>query len=310
MRAMSPKTWGDPDVLQLIDTPRPEPVAAEVLVRVHAASVNPTDWKSRRAGGRDLWKDPVILGYDVSGVVAEVGLGVTLFRPGDEVFGMPWFPRQAGAYAEYVTAPARHFVRKPASLDHVHAAALPLAGLTAWQALAETAGVRPGQRVLVHAAAGGVGHVAVQIAKSLGAYVIGTASAGKHSFVKGLGADEVIDYRSVDFSDATKDIDVVLDTIGGDYYERSLKVVRRGGHLVSLTEVIEGDRLAAGEAAGVHVGFTLVEADYAGMKELARLVESGQLRVEIDSVFALEEAAAAHRHGENGRTTGKIVLTV
>jgi NADPH:quinone reductase-like Zn-dependent oxidoreductase len=136
--------------------------------------------------------------------------------------------------------------------------------------------------------------------------VIGTASAAKHAFVKGLGADEVIDYRSVDFSQTVRDIDVVLDTIGGDYYGRSLKVVRPGGHLVSLTEVIEGDRVVD----GVNVGFTLVEADYAGMKELVRLVESDQLRVEIDSVFPLEEAAAAHRHGETGRTTGKIVLTV
>ncbi|WP_163507656.1 NADP-dependent oxidoreductase [Fodinicola acaciae] len=305
MRAISPKGWGEADVLQLIDTPRPEPIATEVLVRVRAASVNPTDWKSRRDGS-GYWKDPVILGYDVSGVVKEAGAGVTLFRPGDEVFGMPWFPRQAGAYAEYVTAPARHFTRKPASLDHLHAAAIPLVGLTAWQALAETAGVRQGQRVLVHAAAGGVGHVAVQIAKSLGAYVIGTASAAKHDFVTRLGADQVIDYRSVDFSEVVKDVDVVLDTIGGDYYERSLKVVRPGGHLVSLTEAIEGDRLVG----GVHVGFTLVEPDHAGMKQLARLVDSGRLRVEIDSVFPLEEAAAAHRRSESGRATGKIVLTI
>ncbi|GAA1711349.1 NADP-dependent oxidoreductase [Fodinicola feengrottensis] len=309
MRAVRCKAWGGPDVLELIETARPEPGLAEVLVRVHATSVNPTDWKSRMAGG-GITGEPPILGYDVSGVVEVAGPGVTLFQPGDEIFGMPRFPQQASTYAEYVTAPARHFTRKPASLDHLHAAALPLAGLTAWQALTETADVRPGQRVLIHAAAGGVGHLAVQIAKARGAYVIGTASEAKHAFLRGLGADELIDYRQQDFAEAVKEIDVVLDTIGGDYFDRSLKVLRPGGFLISLTELIEPDRIAAAASLGISAGFTLVEADYAGMKALAGLVDAGQLRVEIDSVFPLAEAAAAHRHGETGRTTGKIVLAV
>jgi len=295
MRAISPRTWGGPEVLELIEVDRPEPIKTEILVRVHAAGVNPADWKVRRSGDA-YWQDPPILGWDVSGVVEEVGLGVTLYRPGDEVFGMPWFPRQAGAYAEYVTAPARQFARKPASLSHVEAAALPLASLTAWQALVETGGLQAGQRVLIHAAAGGVGHLAVQIAKARGAYVVGTASAAKHDLVRRLGADEVVDYRAVDFASVVRDIDIVLDTIGGDYGPRSQRVLRPGGTLIPLTEP--------------RPGFTLVEPDYAGLQQIVALVESGRLRPEIDTVLPLADAAKAHELSESGRVTGKIVLTV
>lgn len=306
MRAVAARRWGGPEVLELIEIDRPEPIATEILVRVHAAGVNPTDWKSRRTGA-GYWGDPPILGYDVSGVVEAVGFGVTLFRPGDEVFGMPWFPRQAGAYAEYVTAPARQFARKPAALDHVQAAGLPLVALTAWQSLADTAGVQPGQRVLIHAAAGGVGHVAVQIAKALGAYVIGTASAAKHDLVRSLGADEVIDYRTVDFATDLAPVDVVLDTIGGDYGPRSLQVLRPGGCLVSLTDAGPIDEAAA---QGIRAGFTLVEPDSAGLRSVVELVETGRLRVTVDTVLPLEQAAKAHELSESGRATGKIVLTV
>lgn len=303
MRAISPVTWGGPEVLTEIETDRPEPSPTEVLVRVHAAGVNPTDWKARQSGGLGFWNDPPILGFDVSGVVESVGAGTRLFRPGDEVYGMPRFPHQAGAYAEYVTAPARHFAAKPKGLDHVQAAALPLAALTAWQALVDIAHLRPGQRVLVHAAAGGVGHLAVQIAKARGAYVIGTARAAKHEFVRGLGADEIIDYTQVDFADAVSEVDIVLDTIGGDYGPRSLRTLRRGGHLISLTSPGDAER-------EVQAGFMLVEPDHAGLKAIAALVESGLLRPVIDTVFPLEEAAKAHELGEQGRTTGKLVLTV
>ncbi|MDQ1480615.1 MAG: hypothetical protein QOI44_1476, partial [Actinomycetota bacterium] len=234
MRAISQHAWGAADVLHEVQLERPQPLPTEVLVRVHAAGVNPTDWKSRSHGGLGLWGKPPVLGYDVSGVVEATGAGVTLFAPGDEVFGMPRFPHQAGAYAEYLTAPSRHLARKPPSLNHVEAAALPLVGLTAWQALVDTAVVRPGQRVLIHAAAGGVGHLAVQIAKARGAYVIGSASPAKHDVVRKLGADEVIDYRAVDFLDAVHDIDVVIDPVGGDYVERSLATLREGGILVTL----------------------------------------------------------------------------
>ncbi|WP_409238648.1 NADP-dependent oxidoreductase [Streptomyces sp. PA5.6] len=310
MRAVSPRAWGAPENLVPVEVDRPEPGLTEILVRVHAAGVNPVDWKTRAEGTFGSWGDTPILGYDVSGVVEEVGPGVTLYQPGDAVFGMPRFPEQTGGYAEFVTAPARRFAPKPASLSHVEAAALPLAALTAWQGLIETAGLRAGQRVLIHAAAGGVGHLAVQIAKAHGAYVIGTARADKHDFLRSLGADELIDYTATDFSEAVRDVDVVLDGVGGAYGDRSLPVLRRGGHLVTLPD--PGGLPDPHRAAelGVHAGWTIVEPDRLGLLEIARLVDEGKLRVEVDTVLPLEEAAKAHAYGERGRTQGKIVLKV
>ena len=310
MRAMSPLTWGPPEVLTEIEVQRPEPGPTEILVRVCAAGVNATDWKARSHGGLMLWGDPPILGHDVSGVVEAVGMGVTLYEPGDEVFGMPRFPLQAGAYAEYVAAPARHFARKPSSIAHVEAAALPLTGLTAWQALTETANLEPGQRVLVHGAAGGFGHIAVQIAKALGASVIGTARSSKHAFVRKLGVDEIIDYSIVDFAEVLDGVDVVLDPIGGDNANRSLRVLRPGGVLVSLAGPHDVPTPAEAQARGISSGFTLVEPDYAGMLAIAELVQTGRLRPEIDTVFPLDQAAAAHRRGERGGNAGKIVLRI
>ncbi|WP_164551955.1 NADP-dependent oxidoreductase [Streptomyces sp. WAC 01529] len=310
MRAVSPRAWGAPENLVPVEVDRPEPGLTEILVRVHAAGVNPVDWKTRAEGAFGTWGDTPILGYDVSGVVEEVGPGVTLYSPGDEVFGMPRFPEQAGGYAEYVVAPARRFAPKPAGIDHVQAAALPLAALTAWQGLVETAGLRAGQRVLIHAAAGGVGHLAVQIAKARGAYVIGTAREEKHAFLRGLGADEVVDYARVDFTEAISDVDIVLDGVGGEYGTRSLEVLRPGGHLVTLPD--PGGLPDAGLARerGVHAGWTIVEPDRLGLLEIARLVDEGKLRAEIDTVLPLEDAAKAHAYGERGRTRGKIVLRV
>ncbi|MEU6126061.1 NADP-dependent oxidoreductase [Streptomyces sp. NPDC047123] len=310
MRAVTPRAWGAPENLVPVEVDRPEPGLTEILVRVHAAGVNPVDWKIRADGAFGSWGDTPILGYDVSGVVEEVGPGVTLYRPGDAVFGMPRFPEQTGGYAEFVAAPARRFAPKPEGIDHVQAAALPLAALTAWQGLIETAGLRAGQRVLIHAAAGGVGHLAVQIAKAHGAYVIGTARAEKHAFLRGLGADEVIDYTRVDFAEEVRDVDVVLDGVGGPYGTRSLPVLRRGGHLVTLPDPggLPDPERAAG--LGVHAGWTVVEPDRAGLLEIARLVDEGKLRAEIDTVLPLEDAAKAHAYGEQGRTQGKIVLQV
>ncbi len=229
---------------------------------------------------------------------------------GDPLFGMLPYPHRAGAYAEYATAPARSFAHKPANVDHVQAGALPLAALTAYQALVDTADVRPGQRVLIHAAAGGVGHLAVQIAKARGAYVIGTASAGKHEVLRELGADELIDYRTTDFTAAVADVDVVLDTLSGDVRSRSLDVLREGGVLVTiLPHGYEDDAKRAAEL-GLRLEPMLVEADHAGMRAIAELVEKGQLRALVDAVFPLAEAGKAHAHGETDRTTGKIVLPV
>ncbi|MEV7022329.1 NADP-dependent oxidoreductase [Kitasatospora sp. NPDC093558] len=311
MRMISQDTAGGPEVLRLVEAARPEPGRGEVLVRVHAAGANPADWKTRARGAFATGATPPFtVGWDVSGVVEAVGYGVTVLRPGDAVYGMPRFPHPANAYAEYVTAPARHFAPRPAGLGHVEAAALPLAALTAWQALVDTAGVRPGHRVLVHAAAGGVGHLAVQIAKARGAHVIGTASAAKHDLLRSLGADELVDYRTTDFAETVRDVDVVLDPIGGPTWARSLRTLRAGGTLVSIEPLTDDFPAAEAAAAGVRAGFMLVEPDHQGLREIARLVEDGRLRVIVDHVFPLAEAAQAHRLGERGRTTGKIVLTV
>ncbi|GAA3970347.1 NADP-dependent oxidoreductase [Actinomadura viridis] len=304
MRAIGQDVLGGVEVLKEIELGRPEPGPTEVLVRVHAAGVNPTDWKHRALG--IYLTPPFVLGWDVSGVVEATGVGVTLYKPGDPVFGMLTYPQGAGAYAEYVTASSRHFVRKPDNIDHVQAAALPLAGLTAWQALVDTADLRAGQRVLIHAAAGGVGHLAVQIAKARGAYVIGTASAPKHALLRGLGADELVDYRTADFAETVRDVDVVLDTIGGEYGPRSVRTLCPGGVIVSLTP---RDSRVAG-TPDVRSEIMLVEPDHAGMKEIAALAASGRLRAELDTVLPLEQAGRAHERGETGRTTGKIVLTV
>ena len=309
MRAISQDVLGDPEVLKEVERPRPVLDMSEILVRIHAAGVNPTDWK-HRAGFPWMSKPVPVLGWDASGIVEEVGTGVTLFKPGDEVFGMLPYPHGAGAYAEYAKATARSFVRKPSNIDHVQAGALPLAALTAYQALVDTAGLAPGQRVLIHAAAGGVGHLAVQIAKARGAYVIGTASAGKHELLRELGADELIDYRTTDFAEAVSDVDVVLDPLAGDIRTRSLDVLRKGGTLVSiLPGGLDADAKKAAEL-GVRLEGMLVEADHAGMRAIAELAENGSLRAHIDATYPLAEAAKAHAHGETGRTTGKIVLTV
>ncbi|MGW1179405.1 NADP-dependent oxidoreductase [Kitasatospora sp. NPDC002543] len=309
MRAITQTTLGEPDVLHGAEVERPVPGAGQVLVAVHAAGVNPTDWKHRRHG-YFLGQPPFTLGWDVSGTVEAVGPGVSLLAPGDEVFGMLPYPYGAGSHAEYVTGPTRAFAPKPAALSHTEAAALPLVSLTAWQALVDTARVRPGQRVLVHAAAGGVGHVAVQIAKARGAYVIGTASAAKHDFVRGLGADEVIDYRTADFVEEARDVDVVLDTLGGEDRFRSLETLRPGGLLVSiLPQGLEGLAARAAEL-GVRATALLVEHDRQGMAEIAALVESGRLRAHVSATYPLAEAARAHAEGETGRVTGKLVLTV
>ncbi|WP_344960736.1 NADP-dependent oxidoreductase [Streptomyces thioluteus] len=309
MRAIGQDAFGGPEVLKEVRLPVPVPGPGQVLVRVRAAGLNPTDWK-HRAGPAFLGEPPFVLGWDVSGVVEETGLGVTVHRPGDEVFGMLPHPYGAGAHAEYAVGPARAFVRKPDGIGHVQAGALPLAALTAWQALVDVARLAPGQRVLIHAAAGGVGHLAVQIAKARGAYVIGTASAARHPFLRRLGADLVIDYRTTDFATAVRDVDVVLDTVGGDYRERSLRTLRRGGTLVSLQPYGQRELAEEAEPFGVRAEVMIVESDHAGMAAITRLVADGKLRAEIAGTFPLADAARAHAAGETGRTVGKLVMTV
>ena len=309
MRVITQSALGGPEVLEVAEVERPAPRANEILIKVRAAGLNPTDWKHRATGGF-LGEPPFTLGWDVSGVVEAVGVGVARLAPGDEVFGMLSYPWGHGSHAEYVAAPARAFVHKPAGIDHVQAGALPLVSLTAWQALVENAEVQPGQRVLIHAAAGGVGHVAVQIAKARGAYVIGTASAGKHDFLRELGVDEAIDYRETDFSEAVKDVDVVLDMLGGETALKSLRVLRPGGIVVSIVPMGKPDFYEEAERLGVRAVRMLVDADRADMESIAELVEAGKLRATIARTFPLADAAEAHALGATGRTAGKLVLTV
>lgn len=307
MRAVVFTKSGGPEVLELREVDRPEPIATEVRVRVHAAGTNPVE-AYIRSGRYPLVQPPAVLGWDISGVVEEVVPGVTRFEVGDEVFGMPRFPRPAAAYAEYVVAPSRQLARKPAGLDHVHAAALPLAGLTAWQALVDAADVKPGQRVLIHAAGGGVGHLAVQIAKARGAYVIGTAGADKHGLLRELGIDEVIDHRAVDFTTAVRDVDVVFELVGGDYAQRSIGVLRPGGLLITAVQRTDRELAKAVTGQGRRFAGIAVEPDHVGLEALAGLVAAGKLRVHVSHTVPLAEAARAHALLESGRTAGKIVL--
>ncbi|QHY94118.1 Quinone oxidoreductase 1 [Streptomyces sp. S4.7] len=315
MRAITQDSLGGPEVLRVSERPRPRPVPTEVLVRVHAAGVNPVDWKSRESGGIAglLGEPPFVLGWDVSGVVEEVGFGVHTLKAGDEVYGMPWFPRPASAYAEYVTAPSRQFALKPRMVGHDTAAAVPLAGLTAWQALVDAARVEAGQRVLVHAAAGGVGHLAVQLAKHLGAHVIGTASAAKHDWLRELGADEVVDYTKVRFEDAVSDVDTVIDLVGEGHDStttRSLETLRPGGTIVAVPSGVAPEVLESARARGLNATAFLVEPDGAALTRIAGLIDRGVVRVEVADVLLLAEAAEAHRRVQEGRTRGKIVLKV
>jgi NADPH:quinone reductase-like Zn-dependent oxidoreductase len=311
MKAVIQHEFGGPEVLGIEQVPEPRPIPTEIQVRVHAAGVNPVDIKTRSGRGvsRVLGEPPFCLGWDVSGVVTEVAPGVTRFKVGEEVFGMPWFPRQAGAYAEYVTAPSRHFEHKPAVLSHEEAAALPLAALTAWQVIVDTIQVQEGDDVLVHGAAGGVGHLAVQIAKARDATVIGTARAEQTEMLTELGADRVIDYRDEAFEDLLADLDAVIDCQGSSG-ERSLPVLRPAGMLVSIPSGVSAALLAAATRANRRATGFLVEPDPVGLAGICHLIEAGHLRVHLDRVFDLEQVADAHRLAEASHGGGKIVLHV
>ena len=308
MKAVRIHDFGGPDVLSYEDAPQPSPERDELLIRVHAAGVNPADWKTRERGAAGRRHQlPLILGWDVSGVVEDVGAGVFDFNAGDAVYGLVRFPDPGSAYAEYLAAPASDVAPKPRSLDHVQAAAMPLVALTAWQALFDAAELAAGQTVLIHAAAGGVGHVAVQLATWKGARVIGTGSAGNEDFLRGIGADEFVDYTTTRFEDVVSDVDVVLDAIGEETRERSWGVLKRDGVLVSIL----GEPSAEAAAAhGVRARRTLVQPNAAQLRELTMLFDSGDVRPAIDAVLPLTQAREAHERNEAGHTRGKIVLRV
>ena len=292
----------NPEGIVYEDAPCPDVREEEVLIRVHAAGVNPADWQvmSRELPGRQY---PWVPGYDVSGVVEFAGSMVSGLKNGDAVYGM-LFPTPAGAFAQYAVAKAPQLCRKPTSVGHIEAAALPIAALTTWQALFDRARLCAGQRVLVHAAAGGVGHLAVQLAKLRGAYVFGTGSARNTSFLQSIGVDEVIDYTAVRFEDVARDLDVVLDPFGGELAKRSLLTLREDGILVSLKSI--DDSVAATE--GIRAEYVLCCSNTSQLAEIARLVDSGKLRPHIQDIFPLSETRRALGTSKQGHTRGKIVL--
>jgi NADPH:quinone reductase-like Zn-dependent oxidoreductase len=312
VKAIVQHELGGPEVLRVEEVEAPEPIPTEVQVRVRVAGVNPVDIKTRQGKGMAavLGEPPFTVGWDVCGEVTAVGRGVTRFEVGDEVFGMPWFPRQAGAYAEYVTAPSRHFARKPHAFSTEEAGALPLAGLAAWQIVVDTIRVQDGDDVLIHGGAGGVGHLAVQVAAARGAKVIATARREQADFLAGLGASRTLDYRDDDFDRQVSELDSVID-FTGSYGERSLAVLRPGGTLVSVPSGVDPKLHELGAAAKKRVTGILVEPDPVGLAGLCDLIERGKLAIEIDAVFDLERAADAHRHtARGGHGAGKVVLRV
>jgi NADPH:quinone reductase-like Zn-dependent oxidoreductase len=308
MRAIRQDTLGGPEVLKLVTVPRPVPRATEVLVRVHAAGVNPVDWKTRATGGR-LGSPPFTVGWDIAGVIEELGLGVTRFAVGDRVFGMPSFPFEAGGYAQFVTSRSRQLARTPDNLSDIEAAALPLSSLIAWQSLIDTAAVTAGSRVLIQGAAGGVGHLAVQIAKGHGAHVIGTAGAEDQAYLAQLGVDEPIDYTRQDAAETVRGVDVVLDLVGGTTGLSSLPTIRDGGLLISVPSSTPLAPIREAAAGRVRVAGILVEPDRAEIEAIASLAGEGKLVVRVAHTLPLEDAARAHEIGERGQTGGKIVLT-
>lgn len=315
MRAIIMTEPGAPDVLHLADIDRPVRTGAEVLVKVVAAGVNPVDAKTRSGAGAfaAVSQFPLVLGNDFSGVVVEAPYEAYPLQPGTEVYGMGMVPRIGGAYAEYVSVNAMSVVRKPSALSHVEAAGVPLAALTAWGMVVETAKAHEGQRILIHAGAGGVGHFAVQFAAYFGAYVITTASPRNASWLRELGASEIVDYTAGPFEKAVDEVDVVIDLMGnlGDKTaSRSLKVLRPGGLIVSAPSGGWPTLVADCAAAGVRGTSYRVTPEGSTLSVISRLLESGDVRVYVDQVFPLADVGAAHTALESGHTRGKIVLAV
>ena len=309
MQAVRMHEYGGPEVLKLEDAPRPDPGEGEVLVRVHGAGINPVDWKVRAGLARQMIPHalPLIPGWDLSGTVEWVGPNVRGLQHGDGVFTR-LDVRRDGAYAEYVVVPTRDLARKPRSIDHLHAAAVPLAGLTAWQALFEPshAELARDQTVLIHGGAGGVGHFAVQLAKWRGARVIATGSAGNEGFLRELGADVFVDHTSQRFEEAAREVDVILDTIGGETQARSWPVLR-GGVLVTTVELAAPDEAIA---RGVRASRVSAQTNVRHLQELANLIDEGTLRPAVSRILPLAQARKAHGLIEAGHARGKLVLDV
>lgn len=315
MRAMAMTHAGGPEVLTLTEVERPVRVNAELLVHVVAAGVNPIDAKTRSGKGAfgGITSFPVVLGNDFSGIVEEAPYESHPLQPGTEVYGMGMVPRLSGAYAEYLTVNTLSVVKKPAALSHVEAAAVPLAAMTAWGMVVETAKAHEGQRMLIHAGAGGVGHFAVQFAAYFGAHVIATGSARNASWLRELGAAEVVDYSAVRFEEVLDPVDAVIDLIGNvtdDTGSRSLRVLRPGGLIVNGPTGSWPTMAEEAATAGVRATGYRVAPDGSTLAIISRLLESRDVRVYVDKVFDLEDAAEAHRAIESSHTRGKLVLKV
>ena len=304
--------FGDAGVLYLERAAVREPGPDDVLVRVAGAGLNPIDWKTRKGLGfaaRQIENSlPWSPGYDVAGEVVAVGDGVRTLAPGDRVMGMVGFPAAGGGYAEYVTVPAIDLAMVPEELDLVSAGALPLAALTAWQALFEVADLQAGQKLLVHAGAGGVGHFAVQFALERGAHVIATASGNHRDFLAGLGVHEVIDYHNARFEEDCYGLDLVLDLVGGEVGKRSLHTLGEHGLLVTLPTVTADDIITQAEFMGLRAHGMTVRPDVFHLEEIAELIEDGDVKVHVDQSFPLDQVQQAQRLLEAGHVRGKLVL--
>ncbi|WP_281545183.1 NADP-dependent oxidoreductase [Grimontia sp. SpTr1] len=307
MKAVQISEFGGREVLSLNDINIPVPAANEVLIKVRAAAVNPVDWKIREGYLQPLLNHPLplTLGWDVAGEVVAIGEGVSSLAIGDEVYSRPDIAKN-GSYAEYMTAAADEVALKPKSFSWQQAAGVPLAALTAWQALFEYVDLKEGEKVLIHGGSGAVGQFAIQFAKQKGANVYTTTSSRNIELVKGLGADNVIDYRNEDFSELT-DMDVVFDTIGGETQNQSYKTLKKGGRLVSIATSPEEEMAAK---YGVNAQFCFVQPNRAQLEQLAELADAGKLKVSIDSEFTLGQVAEAHERSETGRARGKIIINV
>ena len=311
MKAITLNGFGGVENLNLVDVPVPAIQNDEVLIKVKYLSVNPVDAKARLGKSLNhVLKDklPAILGWDLSGVITQVGADVNDLKVGDEVFSMIAFPQLGNAYAEYVAAKANELALKPANISHNEAAAATLAALTAWQNLTTHGNVKAGDKVLIHAASGGVGHYAVQMAKHLGAYVIGTSSAANRDFVLSLGADEHIDYKTQDFDKILSDIDFVLDAFGGEDTDRSIAVTKKGGKVLTITGPLLDSSIQKGKDVGVTSALTMVKANGDDMKAIADLLEKGIVKSHVSKTFPFEQMAEAHTQIESGRTIGRITL--
>jgi len=308
MRAVVIDRFGGPEVLHVTELPPPKPRPGEVLIRVGAAGINAIDWKTRAGRGVSIQRFPAVLGWDVSGTVVATGPGTSRVRAGDEVFGMVRFPSLASAYAEFVTAPEGELAVKPSGVEHRGAAGAMVA-LTAWQTLFDRGGLTPGQRVLVHGAAGGVGHVAVQLARTAGAAVICTASENNREFLLDLGARTVVDYRTTGWEDSVRDCDVVVDTRGGADFYRLVQTLRPGGIIVTIVGPQPGHEAAVNQH-GVRAGYSYVTPNGPLLARIAKLMANGSLRIHVERAFALDEVAEAHAVGDAGHVRGLLVLEI